>query len=39
MAIHVMWFRKDLRLEDNTALTEALASLQTNDQLLCVSSQ
>lgn len=36
MAIHVMWFRKDLRLEDNTALTEALLSLQANDQLLCV---
>lgn len=36
MAIHVMWFRKDLRLEDNTALTAALASLQENDHLLCV---
>ena len=36
MAIHVMWFRKDLRLEDNTALTEALLSLQANDQLLCM---
>lgn len=36
MATHMMWFRKDLRLEDNTALNYALTSLDKKDQLLCV---
>lgn len=35
MATHIMWFRKDLRLEDNTAFNEALASLTPEDKLLC----
>lgn len=36
MSTHVLWFRKDLRLEDNTALQEALNSLSPNDKLLCI---
>lgn len=36
MATHIMWFRKDLRLEDNTAFNEALASLTPEDKLLCI---
>ncbi|WP_314068055.1 deoxyribodipyrimidine photo-lyase [uncultured Vagococcus sp.] len=32
----VMWFRKDLRLEDNTAFLKALAELKTDEQLLCL---
>lgn len=36
MITHVMWFRKDLRLEDNTAFYHALESLQKNDRLLCL---
>lgn len=31
-----MWFRKDLRLEDNTAFQLAVTELSKNDQLLCV---
>ncbi|MGO3837265.1 MAG: deoxyribodipyrimidine photo-lyase [Vagococcus sp.] len=31
-----MWFRKDLRLDDNTALRTALFSLDKHDELLCV---
>ncbi len=36
MSTHIMWFRKDLRLEDNTALIQALSSLSKEDQLLCM---
>lgn len=36
MTTHVMWFRKDLRLDDNTALRTALFSLDKHDELLCV---
>lgn len=36
MAIHIMWFRRDLRLEDNTAFSEALTSLTPEDKLLCI---
>lgn len=36
MATFIMWFRKDLRLEDNTAFNEALASLTPEDKLLCI---
>lgn len=32
----VMWFRKDLRLEDNTALLKALTELKDDEQLLCL---
>lgn len=31
-----MWFRKDLRLEDNTALIRALSELKKEEQLLCL---
>lgn len=36
MATQVMWFRKDLRFEDNTAFYHALESLGEDDKLLCV---
>ena len=36
MSLHIMWFRKDLRLEDNTALYHALDHLTPQDTLLCV---
>lgn len=31
-----MWFRKELRLEDNTALLRALLELREDEQLLCL---
>lgn len=36
MNLSVMWFRKDLRLEDNSALNLALSQLTENDRLLCL---
>ena len=36
MVTHIMWFRKDLRLEDNTALYQALDSLHSTDKLLAI---
>lgn len=32
----VMWFRKDLRIEDNQALNQALLNLRPDEELLCV---
>ncbi|GAF11826.1 deoxyribodipyrimidine photolyase [Bacillus sp. JCM 19046] len=36
MSVHVIWFRRDLRLNDHSALAEALKEMDKDDQLLFV---
>jgi deoxyribodipyrimidine photo-lyase len=36
MSLKIMWFRKDLRFEDNTAFNKLLEQSAAHDQLACV---
>ncbi|WP_348922184.1 cryptochrome/photolyase family protein [Enterococcus rotai] len=36
MSKTIMWFRKDLRLDDNTAFTKMLEDSKSTDELICV---